>query len=535
MKQIDVQLLCTDSLKYMKKISRSKIPFIDAVITDPPYNISRTNNFKTINRHGIFFGSWDVNFSQTKWISLVSPLIKKGGSIIIFNDYKNFGAICKALEKNGFLIKDIIRWIKNNPMPRNVDRRYVTDYEFAVWATKEGCKWTFNKNPETHYLRPEFEVPIVPAFSEKIHPTQKPVKLMESIIKIHTNKDDTIFDPFMGSGSTGIAAYNTGRKFIGCEIEQKYFERTVARFDELKIITKQNLDINFIRSPLFYLGDKFTLLSQLIPLMPKKINTFFDIFGGGGTMLSNINADNYIYNDIDKNIFLILKLFFETPIEKIIYSLYKHISTDLELKNDINTRKAAYNKLKNIYNSSNDKDSYNSLIILLVLIFYGFNNQVRFNSQGNFNIPIGKQHFNKTRETILINFIHNIQNKKIKFFNKDFSFVEELLKANNINEGDFFYFDPPYLISDATYNKNWSLDDDFRLMKLLDKLNELNIKWGLSNLFYSKGISNDNLINWARKYKVFFLSKSYKNSNYQRDKLNKDEEVYITNYENKRI
>lgn len=129
---------------------------VDAIITDPPYNISRKNNFKSIGRKGIDFGEWDWNFNQLNWLENIDKILKKGGSIIIFNDWKNLGTISRFLEEKDFEIKDILRWIKTNPMPRNVNRRYVTDYEFALWAVKKGSKWTFNKPIDKGYIKPEF-------------------------------------------------------------------------------------------------------------------------------------------------------------------------------------------------------------------------------------------------------------------------------------------------------------------------------------------------------------------------------------------
>lgn len=271
---------------YIRQLKiENNTPIFDAIITDPPYNISRKNNFKTINRNGIDFGKWDYNFDQIGWIRNVEPLLKNGGSIIIFNDWKNMGLIASELDKLNFEVKDLIRWIKNNPMPRNINRRYLTDFEFAIWAIKKGKKWTFNKTNNTSYLRPEFKYSIVPKSFDKIHPTQKPIALLENLIKIHTNKDDLIFDPFMGSGSTAIAALNLNRNFVGCEIDKSYFEKAKERI--LKICkNKIKMSNKVIRSPLYYLGDKYKLVPQLVNYFPNNINKFYDVFSGGGHSIS---------------------------------------------------------------------------------------------------------------------------------------------------------------------------------------------------------------------------------------------------------
>ncbi len=214
----------------VKDLKKKKIK-VDAIITDPPYNVSRDYQlgFSNMGRSGMDYGAWDYNFDQKKWIRDVSSLIKPGGTMIIFNDWKNLGDIAKQLEKCDFTVKDIIRWEKRNPMPRNVERRYVTDCEFAVWAVKNGAKWTFNKPKNTGYLKPVITTGIVPGGKKRLHPTQKHLEVMEQLIKIHTNEGDTVLDPFLGSGTTAVACKNNNRNIIGSEIDKKYFEITMGR------------------------------------------------------------------------------------------------------------------------------------------------------------------------------------------------------------------------------------------------------------------------------------------------------------------
>lgn len=223
--------------------------YVDHIITDPPYNISKNNNFQSMKncRRGIYFGDWDKNFNLYDWIDYYSKIINNNGSFIIFCSYRYLSYIIDRLENNNFIVKDILKWIKNNPMPRNRDRRYVQDTEYIVWSVKKGSKWVFNRPQELPYLRSEFRLPIVMGKEKTIHPTQKPLKLMEEIIKIHTNKNDIILDPFMGSGSTGIASYLQGRKFIGIENSDIFFEVALQRFECLNIknekkkcLTKKN-------------------------------------------------------------------------------------------------------------------------------------------------------------------------------------------------------------------------------------------------------------------------------------------------------
>lgn len=225
-----IELYNGNSMNVMKGLKKGSV---DAIITDPPYNISRDNNFKSMGRAGIDFGEWDKGFDLTSWIDIAERLLKKGGNIVIFNDWKNMSYITQALEDNGFEIKDLIRWKKTNAMPRNRDRRFITDYEVAVWAVKKGSKWTFNRLSDKYEI-PEIIGPLTKK-SEKIkgcHPTQKPVYVMKWLIERLSDEGEIILDPFMGSGSTGVACKELNRGFIGVELEAKYYEIACDRINE---------------------------------------------------------------------------------------------------------------------------------------------------------------------------------------------------------------------------------------------------------------------------------------------------------------
>lgn len=221
-----------DCLKGMDLMIEKGIK-VDAIITDPPYDISRDNNFNTMGRAGIDFGEWDKGFDQFGWIDKAFEVLHNGGSLFSFNDWKNVGEIAKYAETKGFEIKDMVRWKKSNPMPRNRDRRYITDFEVAIWLVKPKGKWVFNRLSDT-YDRCEYEYPLTPK-SEKVgHTTQKPIALMEEIIRRHTNEGQTILDPFIGSASTVIAAINTNRNYIGFELGEEYYNISKNRINEHK-------------------------------------------------------------------------------------------------------------------------------------------------------------------------------------------------------------------------------------------------------------------------------------------------------------
>ena len=220
-----VNLLQGNCLDVMKDIPDGSV---DMVLTDPPYNISKKNGFKSMGRAGIDFGEWDKEADLFSYMDKCAEILKAGGSFIIFNDWRNLGDIERHAVSLGLESKDMLRIEKTNPMPRNTNRRYVSDYECAVWFVKPKAKWVFNKLKDT-YMRPKFMAPVSRG---GLHPTQKDLKVMTDLVKIHSNKGDVVLDPFMGSGTTGVACMNTGRNFIGIELDDGYFEIAEGRIAE---------------------------------------------------------------------------------------------------------------------------------------------------------------------------------------------------------------------------------------------------------------------------------------------------------------
>ena len=223
-------LMQGDCLELMKDIPDESI---DLLLTDIPYNVSRKNNFKTMKdrtgRNGIEFGEWDYGFDESALARFV-PKLKKGGSMVVFHAFEQFDAVRSALVE--LEPKDKMVWLKTNPMPRNRDRRYIGNIEMFSWYVKQGAKWTFNRQNESY----DGSVMAYPSESgggfKRYHPCQKNVRLLEELIKRHSNHGDTVFDPFMGSGSTGVACANTGRDFVGIELDGKYFDIAKNRIEE---------------------------------------------------------------------------------------------------------------------------------------------------------------------------------------------------------------------------------------------------------------------------------------------------------------
>lgn len=291
--------------------------------------------------------------------------------------------------------------------------------------------------------------------------------------------------------------------------------------------------MKYLESPIFYMGNKYKLLKQLIPLFPKQCDTFLDLFGGSGVVSMNYQGTRKtIYNEFNGNIVNLVKIMVENkPQELDVYFKDKIKQYDLETY-DIKTvdkiserRKDNYNKLRYDYNNSINKD-YRDLFLLAC---YSINHLIRFNKDSQFNASSGKGTYNEKRYKKICDM--NEQFKNIEIFNKncfdiDFSLLEK---------GDFVYCDPPYLNTEAVYNEKrafggWNIDDDYKLFDILEKLNDKGVKWGLSNVFVNRGKENTHLIEWCNKnnWNVYHLNRNY--NPFSRGNSNNDE-VFICNYE----
>lgn len=227
----EIQLFQGDCLELMKDIPDGSI---DLILTDIPFNISRKNNFKTMKdrtgRNGIDFGEWDKGFDESCLPDFI-PKLKSGGSLVTFCAFEQYGLLLNILN-NDLTIKDRFIWEKTNPMPRNRDRRYISNIELVVWFVKDGAKWTFNRQ-NNNYDGCVLRYPSESGGGfKRYHPCQKTAKMLEELILRHSNVDDVVFDPFMGSGSTGVACVNTGRRFIGMELDENYFNIAKKRIEE---------------------------------------------------------------------------------------------------------------------------------------------------------------------------------------------------------------------------------------------------------------------------------------------------------------
>ncbi|WP_428025839.1 DNA adenine methylase [Arcobacter sp.] len=295
------------------------------------------------------------------------------------------------------------------------------------------------------------------------------------------------------------------------------------------------------RSPMFYVGDKYKLIKDIKQYFPKNINTFIEPFVGGGTVFLNVDAKSYVLNDIDKNIYN-LHLFLQTKaceidfIDEILkyikkYNLSRSFLKDIvpkQLKQEYKKtyyakfNKQGYDKLKQDFNTLENKN----YLLLYLLLIYGFNRMIRFNSKGKFNVPVGNVDFNKNVLQALHDYSEFVKNKDIKFENLDFKYF---IIKNGFKEGDFMYLDPPYLITFSEYNKIWNEDKEYELLNFLDNLHQRNIKFAISNVTHYKGRVNNIFLDWMKKYSVKKIQSNY--ISYHDNSVKNIEEVLVINYD----
>lgn len=279
----------------------------------------------------------------------------------------------------------------------------------------------------------------------------------------------------------------------------------------------------FIKSPLNYIGGKYKLLPQLVKYFPTDIDTFVDLFSGGFNVGINITSNKTICNDINIFIVELYKKLYNSTVDEILEQINKTIK-----KYNLNKHnEEGFKHLREDYNKSKNP------IDLYTLTCYSFNYQFRFNNNMEYNNPFGRDRsqFSENMKNNLILFMNKIKSMNIDFISKDFNKIQ----LDELDSDDFIYCDPPYLITTGSYNdgnrgfKDWKEQQELELYNFLDRANEKNIKFALSNVLEHKGKENTLLKSWSNKYNIIDLQNNYSNSSYNTTKGN-SREVLITNY-----
>ncbi len=249
-----------NSLKILKTIPDKTF---DLVFADPPYNLQigkklkRPDNSKVsgVNDQWDQFKSFkDYDIFCKEWLSECKRILKDNGSIWVIGTYHNIFRLGYHIQNIGCWILNDVIWRKKNPMPNFKGTRFTNAHETLIWASKnKQSKYTFNYQSlkclnDDLQIRSDWILPIcngnerIKKNGKKVHSTQKPESLLHRILLASTNKDDFVFDPFLGTGTTAVVAKKLGRRYFGIEKEKKYFETAKERLEKTIKIKDHYLD-----------------------------------------------------------------------------------------------------------------------------------------------------------------------------------------------------------------------------------------------------------------------------------------------------
>lgn len=295
------------------------------------------------------------------------------------------------------------------------------------------------------------------------------------------------------------------------------------------------------RSPLFYVGDKYKLITEIKTHFPDNIGRLIEPFVGGGSVFMNVDANEFLLNDIDSFVIAIHKMLcsyvdredeffkeFFNIVKKYNLSLsYKENTVPKELKESFpktyfaKYNKEAYSQLRDDFNKGGKQD----IMQLYALLIYGFNRMLRFNKKGDFNLPVGNVDFNQNTYNAIVDYFTLLKEKNTVWYNEDFRVF-----LNNIDyrEDDLVYLDPPYLITFSEYNKLWNEETERALLNLLNDLNKRNIKFAISNVTHYKGKVNNLFLDWSKHYNSFPIKSNY--ISFNDNTVKNFNEVLVTNF-----
>lgn len=306
-----------------------------------------------------------------------------------------------------------------------------------------------------------------------------------------------------------------------------------------------------VKGPLNYAGGKFSLLEQIFPYFPKKVDVFWDIFAGGWNVGINVNADTIIFNDINKPLIDMLNALMCHSLSDILFRInelcdtYNLVSAGMKMDADarrLNNR-AGFEALKKHYNTVGNP-MYRDPIVLYVLMGFAYQNQIRINAKGDFKSDVGTG-LSMALEEKLVEFVTELHNKHDRILTSNLPFQEIDLDNPSV-QGCFLYVDPPYLITNASYNKLWNERTERELLDFLDRADANGLQFALSNLL-SREIKRENdtdftfvenkiLAQWLQdnkhRYRVHYLNHSYQNiARTANTALRNEKEILVTNYD----
>jgi modification methylase len=256
------RILIGDCLRELKKIPDASV---DLVFADPPYNLQLAGNLTrpdqskvdAVDEHWDKFENFEAYDRFTRgWLAECRRVLKPDGALWVIGSYHNIFRVGALMQDLGFWILNDVVWRKVNPMPNFRGRRFTNAHETLIWASRsEKSKYTFHYEAMKIFnddlqMRSDWTLPLCTGaerlknFSgDKLHPTQKPEALLHRVLLSTTNPGDVVLDPFFGTGTTGAAAKQLGRNFIGIEREENYAEAALTRIAETEVLSDEALKV----------------------------------------------------------------------------------------------------------------------------------------------------------------------------------------------------------------------------------------------------------------------------------------------------
>ena len=484
------------------KITNNEFAYLLACLLESVSGISNTAGV-----YGAFLKHWD----------------KRALKPIIFNRIDSSPGIAKNIEVLNSRIEDIISDIDCDILyldPPYTQNQYGTQYHLLetlilndnpILSKITGSRPTtsmrsqWSKNYYAHVL-----------FDKIIAGTKA------KYVILSYNNDGFMSKDFI---ETTMKRYGIENSYI-CEIidYKKYnnfkCQGADGHFEYLFFIEKKPRERVVIESPLNYTGSKSKMVGFIKSQLPKDdIDTFVDAFGGGFNVGVNINAKKIIYNDINPFVEGLIRSFYSNPC-----SYLQYIEKQIKKYNLSPDNKEGFLKLRDKYNSI--PVAKRNPRMLYTLILYGFQQQIRFNSNWGFNNPAGSRWFNENLLSKFIAFTRSLQTKNVLFMNSNFDVLDIQFTPHT-----FIYADPPYRSTLGVYNdgkrgfEGWTLEHERQLCKFLDAANEHDAKFMLSYVVKVGEFTNTEIIEWTNKNKYHMVDVIAAQGRY-----NNRHEVLIKNY-----
>lgn len=224
MSELDSLLNTVQHCSALELLARLPDASVDLVCTDPPYGLAGRVFESTHKHYSAVNEAWDA-FAPTDWMAEIARVLKPTGSIVCFCGRKSTYVFATEALRLGWRIINDITWVKPDAMPNMTGRMLTESTERALWFSPSGSNWTYNLD-EAKNMNMGINLRDVWRFNtereNRLHPTQKPLELMERCIRLFSNKNDLVVDCFSGSGTTLRAAANCERRWIGCDITLDY-------------------------------------------------------------------------------------------------------------------------------------------------------------------------------------------------------------------------------------------------------------------------------------------------------------------------